>query len=402
MSKTGKTIINYQEKLNKTVLGLKPSGIRKFFDIVASMPDALSLGVGEPDFVTPSAFCQGGIDSIRQGKTAYTSNKGLIELRQEIAEFLERLYGISYCPEHEVLLTVGASEAIDLALRSMVNPGDEVLMPDPSYVSYAPNVLLVGGIPVPIQTTSKEEFKLTPQILEKAITKKSKLLILPYPNNPTGGIMTKKELEAIAPIIKKHDLMVLSDEIYAELTYGDEKHASFASLKGMRERTVHVNGFSKAFAMTGWRLGFAAAPREIMDCMVKIHQYTIMSAPTASQYVALSALRSGKNDNYAAVTEMRESYDMRRRFLVDAFRKIGLNCFEPKGAFYVFPSVAITGLSGEEFAEKLLYQEKVVVVPGSAFGDSGKNYIRTCYASSMKNLQEAVKRIERFVKGKRE
>jgi len=388
--------MNYNKRLNQTVLGLRPSGIRKFFDIVSEMPDALSLGVGEPDFVTPWEIRDAAVKSIQKGYTAYTSNRGLSELRQELTGFLESRYGLSYHPDNETLITIGASEAIDLALRALLSSGDEVLMPDPSYVSYAPNVLLTGGVPVPIKTRAENCFKLTKESLEAAVTPRTKALILPYPNNPTGAIMTKEELEALLPVIEKHDLFVLSDEIYAELTYGSA-HASFAALPGMRERTILLSGFSKAFAMTGWRLGYAAAPKEIMDAMVKIHQYTIMCAPTVSQYAALAALRTGKKDNFAAVREMRESYDMRRRYLVDAFRKIGLPCFEPLGAFYVFPSVAGTGLDGEAFAERLLHREKVAVVPGSAFGDSGKSHIRTCYACSMAVLTEAVARIERFL-----
>ena len=392
-------MIDYSKKLNSTVVNLKPSGIRKFFDIVASMPDALSLGVGEPDFVTPWEIRQAAISSLQKGYTAYTSNQGLLELRAAIADYLENRFNTSYNPESEVLVTVGASEAIDLALRAIVNIGDEVLMPDPSYVSYAPNVELVGGVPVGLATSSKDNFKLTPEILEKAITPKTKLLILPFPNNPTGAIMTKSELEKIVPIIIKHDLLVLSDEIYAELTYKGN-HTSVASLKGMRERTVVLSGFSKAFAMTGWRIGYAAAPKEILSCLTKIHQYTIMCAPTASQYAALEALKSGKQDGYSAVNTMRDSYNMRRRFIVDSFNKIGLKSFEPLGAFYAFPSVEKTGLSGEDFAEKLLLSQKVAVVPGSAFGNSGKNYIRTCYACSMENLKKAMEKIDMFVNSK--
>ena len=388
--------MNYKAKLNKTVLDMKPSGIRKFFDIVASMPDCLSLGVGEPDFVTPKSIRQAAIDSINAGKTAYTSNLGLLELRKEVADYMSTRFNVKYDGSKEIIMTVGASEAIDLALRATVMNGDEVLMPDPSYVSYAPNVLLVGGRPKAIKTNAKSDFKLTPELLEKAITKKSKVLIMPYPNNPTGGIMTKDELAALVPIIIKHDLIVLSDEIYAELTY-DEKHTSVASFKGMWERTILVSGFSKAFAMTGWRLGYACAPTEVMAAMTKIHQYVIMSAPTAAQYAALEALRDGKKNGYAEVVKMKNEYDRRRRYLIDSFRDMGLDCFEAKGAFYVFPCVASTGLDGEQFAEQLLMSEKVAVVPGSGFGDSGKNYVRTCYAASMDTIKEAVVRIRRFV-----
>ena len=388
--------MDYNKKINQTVLGLKPSGIRKFFDIVSTMPDALSLGVGEPDFVTPWEIRDAAIKSIQKGYTAYTSNYGIPELRVELAEFLESRYGLSYRPENEICVTVGASEAIDLALRAILSPGDEVVMPDPSYVSYAPNVRLCGGVPVPVKTRAEDCFKLTKEALEAAITPRTKLLIVPYPNNPTGAIMTKEELAALVPTIVKHDLIVLSDEIYAELTYGGN-HFSIATLPAMRERTVYLSGFSKAFAMTGWRLGYVCAPKELMDAIVKIHQYIIMCAPTVSQYAALEALRSGKKDGYATVREMRESYDMRRRFLVDAFRKMGLACFEPLGAFYVFPSVAVTGLDGESFAERLLRKEKVAVVPGSAFGVSGTHHIRTCYACGMNVLSEAAARIGKFL-----
>ncbi|MCL2797475.1 MAG: aminotransferase class I/II-fold pyridoxal phosphate-dependent enzyme [Firmicutes bacterium] len=389
--------MNYQDKLNPIVRSLKPSGIRKFFDIVSEMPDALTLGIGEPDFVTPWEIRDAAIKSVQKGYTSYTSNRGLPELRIEIAGFLENRCGLSYHPDSEICVTIGASEAIDLTLRAILSPGDEVVMPDPSYVSYVPNVLLCGGVPVPVKTREEDCFKLTRESLEAAITPRTKLLILPYPNNPTGAIMTKEELLEIVPVIKKHDLIVLSDEIYAELTYGGA-HVSIASLPGMRERTVLVSGFSKAFAMTGWRLGYVCAPKELMEPVVKIHQYIIMCAPTVSQYAALAALRTGKSDNYAVVREMRESYDMRRRFLTDAFRKMGLSCFEPLGAFYVFPSVAATNLTGEAFAEKLLKSEKVAVVPGSAFGESGSFHIRTCYACSMAVLAEAATRIERFLR----
>ena len=389
-------MMDYSKKLNKTVSALKPSGIRKFFDIVSQMPDALSLGVGEPDFVTPWEIRDAAIKSLQKGYTAYTANKGIPDLRREIADFLGARYNLSYHPDSEICVTVGASEAIDLAFRAIIEPGDEVLMPDPSYVSYAPNVLLTGGIPVPIKTTAENGFKLTKEALESAITPRTKLLIVPYPNNPTGAIMTEDELKELVPVIIKHDLVVISDEIYAELTY-DCRHFSIATLPGMRERTILLSGFSKAFAMTGWRLGYACAPKAIMDAIVKIHQYIIMCAPTVSQYAALEALRSGRADGYSRIAEMRDSYNMRRRFLVDAFRNIGLACFEPLGAFYVFPSVEKTGLDGEVFAEKLLQNQKVAVVPGSAFGASGQNHIRTCYACSMKVLTEAAERIGRFV-----
>ncbi|MDR2201540.1 MAG: aminotransferase class I/II-fold pyridoxal phosphate-dependent enzyme [Clostridiales bacterium] len=382
--------------INKTVRDLKPSGIRKFFDIVAQMPDALSLGVGEPDFVTPWEIRDAAIKSVQKGYTAYTSNRGLLALREETAAFLKERYGVKYDPAEEILITIGASEAIDLTLRAVIEPGDGVIVPEPSYVSYMPAVALAGGVSQSIKTTADDGFKLTAEAVEKAVTKNTKAIILPYPNNPTGAVMTGRELEAVAPVIKKHDLLVLSDEIYAELSYG-APHTSIASLKDMRERTALLSGFSKAFAMTGWRVGYVAAPRELLSAMVKVHQYTIMCAPTVSQYAALAALQTGRRSEFAAVAEMREKYDMRRRFMFKAFNDMGLKCFEPNGAFYVFPSVESTGMDGEEFARKLLEQKKVAVVPGGAFGESTKNFIRCSYASGMPTLSEAVDRIADFI-----
>lgn len=388
--------MNYDKYLSKIASDIPPSGIRKFFDIVAEMKDAISLGVGEPDFITPQHIRDAAIKSIQKGCTQYTSNSGLAELREEIATYLKKRYDLSYDAKSQIIITVGASEAIDCALRALLNPGDEVLIPDPSYVSYAPCVRLCGGTPVSVNTSEEYEFKLLPEELEKCITDKTKVLILPYPNNPTGAVMEKDKLEAIAEIIKKHDLIVISDEIYAELTYGSE-HVSIATIDGMKERTVYINGFSKAFAMTGWRVGFVAAPVEILKPILKIHQYVIMCAPTCSQYAAYDALRGGKEDNFSVVEEMREDYDGRRKFLVSSLRKAGLDCFEPKGAFYCFPSVKKLGLTGEEFADGLLRSKKVAVVPGSAFGESGKYHVRCCYATSLKNLKIAVDRIAEYV-----
>ena len=388
--------MNYDKIINKTVASIKPSGIRKFFDIVAEMPDAISLGVGEPDFVTPWEIRDAAIKSIQKGYTAYTSNRGLLSLREEIHQYLKSMFALSYDPVSEILVTIGASEAIDLSLRTVVEYGDEVLVPEPSYVSYMPNIALVGGVAVGVKTDMQHDFKLTKEAIESCITEKTKAIIIPYPNNPTGAIMTKKELEEILPVIKKHNLIVISDEIYAELTYGG-KHTSIASLSGMRERTLVISGFSKAFAMTGWRVGYLAAPKEILSAMVKIHQYTIMCASTMSQHAAVAALSTGRQDDYASVREMCEKYDMRRRFLVSAFNEMGLSCFEPKGAFYAFPCVESTGLSGDEFAEKLLKTKKVAVVPGSAFGENTKNFVRCSYATSMNQLVEAAQRIKEFV-----
>lgn len=384
--------MNYNNLLSEKAKGLAPSGIRKFFDIVSEMKDAISLGVGEPDFVTPWHVRNEGIYSLEHGYTHYTSNAGLIELRREIVRYMERRQELSYIPETEVVVTVGGSEAIDLCIRSLINPGDEVLIPEPCFVCYAPCTVLAGGVPVPIVTKAENRFKLMPDQLKAAITPKTKLLILPYPNNPTGGIMTREDLEKIAEVLRGTNIMVLSDEIYAELTYG-RKHTSIANIAGMKERTIIVNGFSKTYAMTGWRLGYAVGPAEIISVMTKVHQYAIMSAPTTSQYAAVEALKNGDED----INRMREEYNYRRRVIVDGFRKMGLDCFEPEGAFYVFPSVQSTGLNSNDFSEQLLYKEKVAVVPGTAFGASGEGFIRCSYAYSIANIQEALERIKRFV-----
>ena len=377
---------------NKTV-GLKPSGIRRFFDIVAEMKDAISLGVGEPDFDTPWHIRDEGIYSLEKGRTFYTSNSGLKELRMEIAAYLKRTQNMDYHYMHEILITVGGSEAIDLAMRAMINPGDEVLIPEPSYVSYQPTVILADGKPVIIELQEKNKFRLTPEELEAAITPKSKLLVMPFPNNPTGAIMEKEDLEKLVPIIIKHDLYVVSDEIYSELTYGGKKHVSIASLPGMKERTILINGFSKAYAMTGWRLGYACGPEPVIAQMTKIHQYCIMCAPTTSQYAAIEALHNGDDD----VKMMRESYDERRRFVLHMLAQMGLPCFEPEGAFYVFPCIREFGMTSDEFATRLLKEEKVAIVPGTAFGDCGEGYLRISYAYSIDNLKKALGRLEKFV-----
>ena len=382
---------------DKTV-GLKPSGIRKFFDLVSEMKDAISLGVGEPDFDTPWHIRDEGIYSLEKGRTFYTSNSGLKELRQEICNYMKRTQDIDYTWDKEVFITVGGSEAIDLMFRAMINEGDEVLIPQPSYVSYEPCAVLADAVPVIINLKNENKFRLTPEELEAAITPRSKILVLPYPNNPTGGIMEKEDLEAIREIIIKHDLYVLSDEIYGELTYTGKPHISIASLLGMKERTVVVNGFSKAYAMTGWRLGYACGPQEIIAQMVKIHQYAIMCAPTTSQYAAVEALRNGDDD----VRMMRESYNERRRFVLHMLEEMGIPCFEPMGAFYVFPCIKEFGLSSEEFANRLLSEEKVAIVPGTAFGDSGEGFLRISYAYSIDNLRKALTRLSRFVARLRE
>ena len=381
------------KELNPEVLGIKPSGIRKFFDLVSEMKDAISLGVGEPDFETPWHIREEGIHSLEQGRTFYSSNAGLMELRNAISDKVREEHGISYHAKEEVMVTVGGSEAIDLAMRVILTPGEEVLIPEPCYVSYLPCAKMAYGVPGPIQLEEKDEFRLTPEKLEKAITEKTKLLILPFPNNPTGGIMEERDLEAIVPIILKHNLYVLTDEIYSALSYKG-KHHSIIEFPGMRERTVYINGFSKAYAMTGWRLGYACAEERILKQMLKLHQFAIMCAPTTSQYSAVEALRNGDAD----VRKMRDAYDERRRFLVYHLRKMGLDCFEPYGAFYVFPSIRKFGLSSEGFAEKLLKEEKVAVVPGNAFGASGEGFIRISYAYSLDNLKKAMERMERFIK----
>lgn len=384
--------------LNERARNLKPSGIRKYFDIVQTMPDAISLGVGEPDFVTPWEVRNAAIRSIQRGYTQYTGNRGLPELRENISAYLRQRFDVDY-PAERIIVTVGASEGIDLVLRAVCEEGDEILVPDPAYVSYAPIIQMCGGVPVSVHCGAENGFILTPDMLEQCITPRTKAVILAYPNNPTGGIMTKEELEAIIPVIEKHDLLVISDEIYAELTYG-RRHCSIASLKNMRERTVLLNGFSKAFAMTGWRVGFVCAPEEIDKAMLKIHQYSILCAPRMGQHAAAAALAEGFSDGFAGVEEMRAEYDKRRRFLVRAFNDMGLDCFEPRGAFYVFPSVKRTGMDGEEFANGLLMQQRVAVVPGSAFGQCGADHIRCSYATSMTQLSEAVDRIGKYLKSR--
>lgn len=379
--------------LSDKVTSLKPSGIRKFFDIVSEMKDAISLGVGEPDFDTPWFIRDEGIYSLEKGRTFYTSNAGLKDLRREIANYIKRKHNINYDPENEVIVTVGGSEAIDIGLRAVINPGDEVIIPQPSYVSYEPCAILANAKPVIIELKEENEFRLTPQELLSAITEKTKVLILPFPNNPTGAIMEKEDLEKIAKIAVEKDLLVMSDEIYSALTYKD-RHVSIAELDGMKERTILINGFSKAYAMTGWRLGYACGPKDIIKQMTKIHQFAIMCAPTTSQYAAVEALKKGDE----AVEQMRNSYNQRRRFLMSAFKEMGLECFEPYGAFYVFPCIKEFNMTSEEFATKLLMEEKVAVVPGTAFGDCGEGYLRISYAYSLDNLKEAVSRIEKFVK----
>jgi aminotransferase len=372
---------------------IQPSGIRKFFDIVSEMKDAISLGVGEPDFDTPWHIREEGIYSLEKGRTFYTSNAGLKELKIEICNYLKRKFEIEYSYEDEVLVTVGGSEAIDIALRAVVNPKDEVIIPQPSYVSYLPCAVLADAVPVIVKLKEEDEFRLTKQQLLDSITEKTKVVILPFPNNPTGAVMRKKDLEEIAQVIIEKDLLVISDEIYSELSYG-ERHVSIASLPGMKERTILINGFSKSYAMTGWRLGYATGPAEIIKQMLKIHQFAIMCAPTTSQYAAVSALQNGDKD----VEQMREAYNQRRRYLVHALREMGMECFEPFGAFYVFPSIKKFGMTSEEFASRLLQEEKVAVVPGTAFGDCGEGFLRISYAYSLEDLKKALERLERFVK----
>lgn len=384
--------------VNGKAESLQPSGIRKFFDVVSSMEGAISLGVGEPDFVTPWNVREAAIRSLKRGYTQYTGNRGLEELRALVSRYLSERFNVSY-PAERTIITVGASEAIDLALRATCEAGDEVLVPEPSYVSYAPVVTLAGGTPVPLKCSAENGFILTPELIESAVTPKTKALILPYPNNPTGAVMTKEQLEKIAPVAEKHDLLVVSDEIYAELTYG-QRHFSFASLPGMSERTVYIGGFSKAFAMTGWRIGFVCAPEEIDNAMLKIHQYTMLCAPQMSQRAAITALKEGFADGFSTVEEMRAEYNRRGNFLAGAFNSLGLKCFKPQGAFYVFANVGKTGMDGEKFAESLLKEQKVAVVPGGAFGAAGKDFVRASYASSMKQLTEAVARISLFLNAK--
>lgn len=381
-----------KDLLSKQAVALKPSGIRKFFDIVSEMEDALSLGVGEPDFDTPWHIRDEGIYSLEKGRTFYTSNSGLKELREEIAAYMKRKQGVTYDPMKEVLITVGGSEAIDIGLRAVINPGDEVLIPQPSFVSYEPCAIMAGGVPVIIELKAENEFRLTAQELEDAITDKTKILILPFPNNPTGAILEQEDLEEIAAVIRKHDILVMSDEIYSELTY-KEKHISIVEMEGMQERTILINGFSKAYAMTGWRLGYACGPVNIIEQMTKLHQFAIMCAPTTSQYAAVEALKNGDDD----VKEMRTAYNQRRRYLMHAFKEMGLSCFEPFGAFYVFPCIKEFGMTSEEFAERFLKEEKVAVVPGTAFGDCGEGFLRISYAYSLENLKIAIGRLADFV-----
>ena len=381
-----------REFVTEKVKQIKPSGIRKFFDVVSEMPDAISLGVGEPDFDTPWHIRDAGIKSLKAGKTFYTSNAGLMELREEICRYTEEKMHVSYDPKSEVFISVGGSEAIDIALRAMLDPGDEVLIPQPSYVSYDPCTILADGVPVSIPLKNENEFKLTKEELEAVITPKTKILVMPFPNNPTGAIMTREELEPIAEVVKEHDLYVISDEIYGELTYKGG-HTSIASLPGMKERTLVINGFSKGFAMTGWRLGFVCGPQIIMDQMLKIHQYAIMCAPTNSQYAAVEALRNCEDE----VKKMRDAYNQRRRFLMSEFKRMGIECFEPYGAFYVFPCIKEFGMTSEEFATRFLEEEKVAAVPGTAFGDCGEGFLRISYAYSLEDLKEALGRLEHFV-----
>ena len=383
--------------LSDKVVTLKPSGIRKFFDIVSEMKDAISLGVGEPDFETPWHIRDEGIYALEKGRTFYTSNSGLKELRQEIANYQKRTQNIDYDPMSEIIVTVGGSEAIDIGLRALINPGDEVIIPQPSYVSYEPCAILADATPVIINLKAENEFRLTAQELREAITDKTKILILPYPNNPTGAIMEQKDLEEISEVIIEKNLLVMSDEIYSALTYKGN-HVSIASLPGMKERTILINGFSKAYAMTGWRLGYACAPAEIIEQMTKIHQYAIMCAPTTSQYAAVEALRKGDKD----VEEMRKAYNQRRRFLINAFKEMNLECFEPYGAFYVFPCIKEFGMTSEEFATRFLEEQKVAAVPGNAFGESGEGFLRISYAYSLDNLKEAISRLKQFVTKLRE
>ena len=378
--------------LSDKIVNIKPSGIRKFFEIVSEMEDAISLGVGEPDFDTPWHIRDEGIYAFERGKTFYTSNAGLKDLRLEISKYLQRSQNVTYDSDCEILVTVGGSEAIDIGLRAVINPGDEVIIPQPSYVSYEPCAILAGAKPVILELRAEDEFRLTPELLLSKITEKTKILILPFPNNPTGAIMEREDLEKIAKILIEKDILVMSDEIYSELTYSG-KHVSITSIKGMKERTILINGFSKAYAMTGWRLGYACGPKEIIKQMTKIHQYAIMCAPTTSQYAAIEALKNGDED----VLKMRQAYNMRRRFLMDAFRKMNLKCFEPFGAFYVFPCIKEFGMTSEEFATRFLKEEKVAVVPGTAFGDCGEGFLRISYAYSLENLKVAIGRLEKFV-----
>lgn len=387
-------MIDYNKVLNQSVVDIKPSGIRKFFDIAEQMKDVISLGVGEPDFPTPWHIRSEGIRSLEKGKTRYTSNHGLLTMREEISKFVDRKYGVKYDPVNEILVTVGGSEAIDGAIRALVGPGDEVIIPQPSYVCYEPITILAGGTPVIIETKAENEFKITPEELRAAISPRTKALILPYPCNPTGAVMRKSDLEAIAQVLKETNVIVISDEIYAELTFGGDKHTCFAAIDGMRERTIVVNGFSKAYSMTGWRMGYACGPQEILNQITKIHQFAIMCAPTTSQYAAIEALKNGDED----IARMVEEYDMRRRIIVDGFNKLGLTCREPLGAFYAFPCISSTGMTSEEFCEKLLYSKSVALVPGPAFGKGGEGFVRASYCYSIDHIKTALERIGEFLK----
>lgn len=390
--------MNYDRYLNPRVAAVPPSGIRRFFDLAATMKDTISLGVGEPDFITPYHIRNAAINSIVDGETQYTPNRGLLSLREEISNYLEQRYQIHYDPQQEILVTVGASESIDVALRALIAPGDEVLVPEPSYVSYSPSVIFAGGTPVGVETREDTDFRLSAQRVREAITPRTKALILPYPNNPTGAVMGREALEELAQVVREHELLVISDEIYSELTYGGE-HVSFASLPGMWPYTLTINGFSKSFAMTGWRVGYICGPAELLSVMNKIHQYGILCAPRQGQAAALEALRVGRENGYEDVRQMRDSYDRRRRLMVDGLRKMGLHCFEPRGAFYVFPSIQSTGLSSEAFCERLLQEKRVACVPGTAFGPCGEGYIRCSYATAVDKLNIALERMADFVQG---
>ena len=384
--------MNYSKILNRRIQQIPPSGIRKYFDLLNSMEGGISLGIGEPDFITPMHIRKAGIESLEKGYTKYTPNAGLADLRKAISEYMKRRFDLEYAPLEQVLVTVGGSEGLDLALRCILEAGDEVIVPTPSFVCYGPLTTMTHGVPVLVETKAENEFRLTADELRAAITPKTKAVVLPFPNNPTGGIMGREHLEALAEVLRGTDIMVISDEIYSELTYG-QKHFSIANIPDMYERTIVVNGFSKAYSMTGWRMGYLCGPKELIGAMTKLHQYGIMSAPTTSQYAAIEALKNGDGD----IAEMKAEYDTRRRFLLDGFRKLGLECFEPRGAFYMFPCIKSTGLSSEEFCERLIREERVAVIPGTAFGPGGEGFVRACYAASMENLAEALKRIERFI-----
>ena len=386
-------MINYDQFLNQELANVKPSGIRRFFDIASEIDDVISLSIGEPDFSTPWHIREAGIDSLEKGKTWYSPNRGFADLREEINRWFDRKYGVTYAPDTDILVSVGGSEAIDLALRSLLNPGDEVLIPVPSFVCYTPLTEVAKGVAVQVETKAENNFRLTAADIEAHITPRTKILVLPFPNNPTGAVMRREHLEEIATVIEKHNLFVISDELYSELTYGSEPHVTIASIPGMKERSIIINGFSKAFAMTGWRLGIAVGPKEVIAQMTKLHQYGIMSAPSIAQYAAIEALKNGDKD----IEYMRDQYDIRRRLLVNTFNELGLTCFEPEGAFYVFPDIRSTGLDSETFCEKLLYAKHVAIVPGNAFGDCGEGFVRVAYANSLANIKEALKRIKEFL-----